>query len=240
MRIVTTYMLVIAAAMGCGGEKSVEPRPPEDFPPRVVETFEAQTLTAERERLTINFATAFEDPESQTLKYSAESSDQAVVMAAMSGSVLTITPLAAGNATVSVKASDPGGNIATITISITVNAAAHPDDDENYTRLIRLTVTPDRVEFFESSALGSGSCIEVDPQTAYGSGLEAAKYQFHHSRWQRQDAFGWVTIPGTVRGENRLCVYTPTESGLYRMVGDVTIDRGGQMRFRYSSNVLNQ
>ena len=239
MRIATMSMLLIALTMGCGSDSSVEPRPPQDFAPTVVESFEAQTLTAERERLTINFATAFKDPEERPLNYSAESSDASVVQATMSGSVLTITPLVEGSATVTVKASDPGGNSASITISITVNASAHPDDDENYIPLQRLIVTSNSVEFFDLSAQGSGSCIEVDPQSEYGSGYETAGYQFHHSRWQRQDAFGWTTIPGTVRNDNRLCVYAPTESGLYRMVGDVTVSRGEQTQLRYSSNVLN-
>ncbi len=239
MRTVTTSILLMLLAMGCGGDKSVEPSTPDDFPPRAVETFEAQTLIAERERLMINFATAFRDPEEQSLRYSAASSDASIVMAAMSGTVLTITPLAEGSATVSVKATDPGGNSAVITIPVTVNAPAHPDDDENYHALIRLVVTADRVEFFELSAQGSGSCIEVDPQKIYGTEYEAAQYQFHHSRWQRQDAFGWATIPGTVRGENSLCVYTPTESGLYRMVGDVTIRQAEQRQLRYKSNVVN-
>ena len=117
MKTVTMYLLLIALATGWGygGDTSVEPRPPDDFPPWAVETFEAQTLTAERKRLIINFATAFEDPERRPLSYSAESSDVSVLTAAMSGSVLTTTPLAEGSATVSVKASDPGGNSATIT-----------------------------------------------------------------------------------------------------------------------------
>ena len=241
MRTVTMYILVISLAMGlgCGGDTSVEPRPPEDFPPRAVETFEAQTLTAERERLMIDFATAFEDPEGRTLSYSAESSDVSVLTVAMAGSVLTITPLAAGSATVSVKASDPGGNSATISIPVTVNAPAHPDDDENYQTLSRLIVTANSVGFFGLSAQGVGSCIDIDPQKVYGTGFEAASYRFHHSRWQRQDEYGWKTLPGTVRGENKLCVYTPVESGLYRMVGDVTIGKDGLTELRFSSNVLN-
>ena len=241
MKIVTGSILLIylAIGMGCGGDKGVEPRPQEDFPPTVVESFESQTLTAEQDRLTINFATAFRDPEEQALRYSAESSDTSVLSVAMSGSDLTITPLAEGSATVSVKATDPGGNSATITISVTVNPAAHPDDDETYQPLQRLIVTANSVEFFGLSAQGSGNCIDVDPQTVYGTGYETASYRFHHSRWQRQDEFGWTTIAGTVRGENKLCVYSPPESGLFRMVGDVTIGRDGLTELRFSSNVLN-
>ena len=241
MKTVSMRLLLVSLAMGlgCGGDTSVEPRPPEDLPPRAVERFEAQTLTAERERLMIDFATAFEDPEGRPLNYSAESSDVSVLTVAMSGSILTITPLAEGSATVSVRASDPGGNSAAISIPITVNAPAHPDDDENYPTLSRLIVTLNSVEFFELSAQGAGSCIDVDPQARYGTGFEAASYRFHHSRWQRLEEHGWMTIPGTVRGENKLCVYTPVEPGLHRMVGDVTINRGSPIELRFSSNVLN-
>jgi hypothetical protein len=233
-------VLLVLLTTGCGGDSSVEPRTPDDFAPTVVETFEAQTLTAEQERLMISFATAFRDPEERPLTYSAESSDASVVMATMSGPVLTLNPLAGGSATVSVKASDPGGNSATITISVTVNAAAHPDDNESYQPLPRVVVSAGRVEFFDLSAQGAGSCIEVDPQRIFRMDLEAASYQFHHSRWQRQVAYGWETISGTERGENSLCTYTPTQAGLYRMVGDVTTSsRDGQTEFRYTSNVLN-
>lgn len=241
MRTVTMSVLLVSLAMGCGGDSSVQPRTPDDLTPTVVETFESQTLIAERERLTISFATAFKDPEERPLIYTAESSDASVVMATMSGPVLTIDPLAEGIATVSVRATDPGGNSATITISITVNPPAHPDDDKSYQPLHRLVVSAGRVEFFELSAQGGGSCIEVDPEITYGDEdeHEAAYYRFHHSRWQRQDAFGWITIPGTERGENRLCTYTPLESGLYRMVGEVTITRGTDTELRFSTNVLN-
>ena len=103
-----------------------------------------------------------------------------------------------------------------------------------------------RVEFFDLSTQDAGSCIEVNPQRIFREDLEAARYQFHHSRWQRQAELGWTTIPGTERGENMLCVYTPTEAGLYRTVGDVTIGEqtltGGSVEhdpLRYTSNVLN-
>ena len=86
---------------------------------------------------------------------------------------------------------------------------------------------------------GTGSCIDVDSQTVNGTGYEAASYRFHHSRRQRLDENGWTTLPGTLRGENKLCVYTPVESGLYRMAGDVTIGQDGRTELRFSSNVLN-
>lgn len=159
----------------------------------------------------------------------------------------TITPLAGGIATVSVMASDPGRNSATIAIPVTVNAPAHPDDDENYQTLSRLIVTANSVEFIGLSAQGAGSCIDVDPQTVYGTGYEAASFRFHQSRWQRQDEFGWTTIPAPYAARTsyaciRPCirrVHTAVESGLCRMGGDVTIGRDGLTELRFSSNVLN-
>ena len=41
MRIIVSVLLLSVVATGCGS-KSVEPQPPRDFPPRVVESFEAQ------------------------------------------------------------------------------------------------------------------------------------------------------------------------------------------------------
>ena len=103
----------------------------------------------------------------------------------------------------------------------------------------RSIVAANSVEFPGLSAEGTGYCIDVDSQTVNGTGFEAASYGFHHSRWQRQDKFGWTTIPSKVRGENNLCVYTPPKSGLYGMVGDVTIGRNGLTELRFSSSVLN-
>ena len=161
--------LLILFILGCGGDHIIESRTPYDFPPRAVEAFETRTLTAERESLTIDFAASFLDPEGSALRYSAETSNASAIMVEMSGSVLTITPLSEGSATVIVRASDPGGNSAMISIYITAKAPVHPDDHENYRSLPRLLVAAARVEFFELSAQGSGSCIEADPQRTCGS-----------------------------------------------------------------------
>lgn len=170
--------LLILFIMGCGGESSIEPRTPDDLPPRVVEILETRTLTAEREKLTIDFATSFQDPEGSVLRFSADSSKASVIMVAMSGSVLTITPLTEGSATVSVWATDPSGNSAVINIYITAKAPVHPDNDRNHRSLPRQVISTGRVEYFDLSAQDTGSCNVVDPQRTYASRFDAAQNQF--------------------------------------------------------------
>ena len=67
---------------------------------------------------TLDLADHFSDD--QTLVYEARSSDAEVVRVSVTGGVLTLMPVAAGSATVTVTARDPDGNEATQTFSVTV------------------------------------------------------------------------------------------------------------------------
>ena len=61
------------------------------------------------------------DPDGDGLTYAAVSSDVGVVSASVSGTTLTLTPVSAGAAIVSVRATDPGGWTATQQIAVTVD-----------------------------------------------------------------------------------------------------------------------
>ncbi len=61
------------------------------------------------------------DPDGDRLTYAAVSSDVGVVSASVSGTALTPTPVRAGAAIVSVRATDPGGWTATQQIAVTVD-----------------------------------------------------------------------------------------------------------------------
>ena len=241
---ISFILLLTIFAVGCS-EKSVDSPPtPQDAPPRAVESFKAQSVTAERETLTISFSNTFSDPEGASLNYQATSSNVLILTVAVAGTSLTISPVAEGSATVTIKATDPVGNSATVTIPVTVNPSpAHPNDDEIYVRSYDLEVGLSSVRFLVWSAQGAGSCREVDPQhTFFDDELGVYQVQVHHSRWQTRDDFGWITIPGTERNDNRLCVYTPTEPGKYRFVVEFTrtsVATGNQTDLlRSSSNVL--
>ena len=90
--------------------------------PFTVGTVSARTLTAGGSATTLNVSSNFQDPDGDTLTYSANSSNNSVATASAAGSQITITPVGAGTATITVTASD-GSLTATQTISVTVNAA---------------------------------------------------------------------------------------------------------------------
>lgn len=134
LRILALFSITVGPALWvatCGGDGATEPTPtppptpppaPANRAPTAVGSVAAQTVTV-GENVTVNVASNFSDPDGNTLSYSAASSDDAVATASTSGSSVTINGVAAGSATVTVTASDPGGLSATQSIAVTVEAA---------------------------------------------------------------------------------------------------------------------
>ncbi len=89
-------------------------------PPRATGSVPAQTLTAGGSSASVNVARYFTDPDGDRLTYTARSSRTGVVRASVSGSTLTLSPVSAGTAAVTVTARDPDGASATQSIAVTV------------------------------------------------------------------------------------------------------------------------
>ena len=104
-------------------------------PPRPIGSIPAQALTVGGSALSVDVAQYFTDPDGDALTYSASSSRTGIVRAGASGSTVTLTPVAAGTATVTVTARDPGGLSATQAISVTV------EGEEGATALWSSTLT---------------------------------------------------------------------------------------------------
>lgn len=135
IRILALVLITAGATVGvatCGGDGGTEPTPvtpptpptpppPANRAPTASGSIAAQTIPA-GESVTVDVAGNFTDPDGNTLSFSAASSDDAVATASVSGSNVTINGVAAGTATVTVTASDPGGLSATQSISVTVEA----------------------------------------------------------------------------------------------------------------------
>ena len=77
---------------------------------------------------------AFQDPEGDTITYDVSSSDTTVARVTLSGSRVTITPVAEGRATITVTATDDGSNLSrtqqfTVTVLPTTAVDYDIDDD---------------------------------------------------------------------------------------------------------------
>ena len=91
----------------------------ENRAPATVGTVSAQNLQ-ENGSTTLDASTYFVDPDADALAYSAESSDDAVVTATVSGSEITLQATGAGTATVTLTAEDPSGLEAALDFDVTV------------------------------------------------------------------------------------------------------------------------
>ena len=109
--------------------------------PEAVGTVPAQTLLV-GESVTVDVSPYFRDSDGDALAYTAATSNAAVVSAAMSGSRLTLTGVAAGTATVMVTAIDPGGLRAVQGVSVSVSRATAPDLEFSRVDPQDITVAP--------------------------------------------------------------------------------------------------
>ena len=77
--------------------------------PTVAIQIESQLTSQTDSPLDIELTDKFEDPDGDTLIYTAASDNASVITAGIVGSILTLTPLAAGKAEITVTATDPSG-----------------------------------------------------------------------------------------------------------------------------------
>ena len=94
--------------------------------PEAVGTISGVTLNVDGNSRSVDVASYFSDPDGDTLSYVASSSAASVATTSVSGSSITIAPVSAGTATITVTAADPDGLDATQTISVTVKANTAP------------------------------------------------------------------------------------------------------------------
>ena len=115
----------------------------ENSVPRAVGTIPPQTLSENDPPTVVDVAAYFSNPNNITLIYIAVSDNTAVVLTEMQGSELTLTPVGAGNTTVSVAVSD-GALTDTQVLSVSVMAieTKTPDLHVASVRVNKTTVSP--------------------------------------------------------------------------------------------------
>ena len=121
--------------------------------PAVADTIAGQTLEAGAEA-TVDVSGTFSDPDGDSLTYEAASDAPDVATAVVSGSEVTVNGVAAGSATVTVTATDPGDLSASQTFDVTVTAA-----DTNQ--------APATADAIEDQTVEAGTDVAVDVSGAF-------------------------------------------------------------------------
>ena len=189
----------------------------------------------------------FVDPDGDPLVYKATTSDDAVAMAAVDGSVVTTTALSAVEdevltVTLTVTATDPGGLSFSQEAEVFVAA-------EDYGPWEGITITEEGK--LHASLGGATITLTVCFTAAIVRTFTQGDFDVHWTEWQMKQGSGWIRAPGGrhVAGEEGppgmagvICPYRDLEDGtaapgVYRMVGEVTItdDDDNTVRSRLKS-----
>ena len=106
--------------------------------PTVATTLADRTLAAGSGAVTVDLASTFTDPDSDTLTYSVVSSDPNRLGVALTGTEVTLTPGSPGWSVVRARVTDPGGlgTVETLTVTVT---AGNTDYDTDNDGLIEVT-----------------------------------------------------------------------------------------------------
>ena len=94
----------------------------------------------------------FSDPDRETLGFEAESANESIATAAVSGFTLAVTGVANGTTSITVTASDPGNRSATLSFSVTVEARSSGNQRPTVSNVI--------------------SFVELDPDDTYETDLD--------------------------------------------------------------------
>ena len=117
--------------------------------------------------MTVDVAGAFRDPDGDRLTYGANSSRPAVAAVSVSGSRVTVTPAAPGQATVTVTATDAGGSnrtaIQVFSVTVVQPYTDHPIvPGETPVRAVHFTELRTRIDGLRAAA-GLGRFAWTDP-----------------------------------------------------------------------------
>ena len=94
IRASVALVAVAWVAATCGGDGATGPQPDPNRSPVTVGTIPAQEVSA-GQPVTVDVSAYFSDPNSDALSYTAASSDAEVATASVSGSMVTVTGVAA-------------------------------------------------------------------------------------------------------------------------------------------------
>ena len=170
--------ITVTANDGRGGTAQTSFTVTVNRPPTVANVIPTQALTVGGSAFTRNLNSTpavFSDPDGDPLTYSANSSLPSIATAAISGSTLTITPVAAGNAVITVTANDGKGGMDSTMFTVTV---APPGSTPSVTTNAATNVATTSATLNGTvNANGSSTTVrfEYGTTTSYGSMVTATQ-----------------------------------------------------------------
>ena len=129
----TRYTYQVAAVIG-GGEVVLSApvavtAGATNQPPLAATALADQTLLVDGSAVAVDVASAFREPDGDTLTYIPSSSQTSVATVNASGSQVTVTPIAAGRSVITVTATDASGSNSSVTQRFTVTVGKDYDSD---------------------------------------------------------------------------------------------------------------
>ncbi|MGH7496676.1 MAG: FlgD immunoglobulin-like domain containing protein [bacterium] len=201
-RVVGEYLGLLGELLRTEGEDESFTTLPLNQPPEVANSILNQTLTAGGASFTRNLNAApavFSDPDGDALTFTASSSAAQVAIASVSGSMLTVRPVAVGDATITVGANDGKGGARLTTFMVIVVGNELPKATTNAatnisstSAILNGTVNPNddstTVTFEYGTDSNYGSTIRVEHHLTGNSDVAvratpidlAAKTTFHY------------------------------------------------------------
>ena len=169
-------------------------------------------------RVGVNVASYFSDPDGDALTYGASTSDTAVATPSVSGSTVTVTGVAAGAATMTVTARDPGGLSATQAMDVTVT-------EGNQSPVAVGTIPSTTVKAGESVSVNASSYFS-DPD---GDALTYGASTSDTAVATPSVSGSTVTVTGVAAGAATMTVTARDPGGLSATQAmDVTVTEGNQ------------
>ena len=213
-----TWLNAIVTHRGTGVDCPADGR---NQSPVTVGTIPAMTVKA-GESVSVNASSYFSDPDGDALTYSAMSTDDGIATVGAMGSTIEVVGQAAGDATVTVTASDPEGLSAEQQVMVTVTGTGPSDASLSALSLSGVTLTPEFSSDVTAYTATVGAGIEETTVEATANS-DVASVAIVPADADAATAGHQVAL---VVGDNTITVSVTAEDGT-EMDYTVTVTRGG-------------
>ena len=179
--------------------------------PNRVGSMRDQALTVGGESVTVDVASFFSDPDGDDLTYRASSSNDRIATATVSGSDVTVAPVAEGTVTITVTATDPGGLTVEQTFAATVSAEDAADLVVESPAVDDSAPDPGGSVRFSATVRNRGNAVSAATTLRYYRSLNATISS-------SDTAVGTDAVAGLAAGANSaesISLTVPSDAGTY-------------------------